>query len=241
MHAERHQDPGAHGSGVFLRPDDEAALGTAFAVSLLLHLAALSLEPPASLTGAALGVSFVTSLGGESRLEARLRPPKGAFARGERVDESGAAKLRESPPSNAERQTEPSERTERAEQAAANASILPTAAPSATETPTANASAAEETFLDARRLDVRPAIRTRTMPEFPPTLPLETSGTVVVELAIAASGRVVAVRVIEGSGFAEMDAAAVAAFMAAEYDPGRIGGTPVPSRIRVTVRFDGGG
>lgn len=221
MRADRRQEPGAHGSGFFLRPDDEAMLGAAFAVSLLLHLAALSLEPPASLAGAALGVS----LGGESRLEARLRPPKRTFAHGERVDASEPA----------ERQPENGPSAP----AAADAGRQPaTEAPS--DAPTASAGTAEERFLDARRLDVRPAIRTRTMPEFPATLPLEASGTVVVELAIAASGHVVAVRVIESSGFAEMDAATVAAFMAAEFDPGRIGGTPVPSRIRIGVRFDGG-
>lgn len=96
-----------------------------------------------------------------------------------------------------------------------------------------------EAFVDARQLDVRPAIRTQTMPAYPATLPPGTSGTVVVELLITRTGTVASVQVVASSGFQEMDAAAVAAFMAAEFDPGRAGGVPVAAKIRISVSFDG--
>lgn len=149
-------------------------------------------------------------------LEARLRP----VAEERRPADDIGGQGEETAPANRTAEKRSDRRTDDPEDAAA------VAAPA-------------EAFVDARQLDVRPAIRTRTMPAYPATLPPGASGTVVLELLIARTGRVAAVEVVTGSGFQEMDAAAVAAFMAAEFDPGRAGGVPVAAKIRISVSFDG--
>lgn len=187
-------------------------MSVAFSISLLLHAAALSFDLPVPHDGATTR---------PPRLEARLRP-----------QEIAPERTTDIAPVHRENTAQP-----------ALAPLSPVAAPGEPEPfPSArppSPAAPEETIVDARRLDVRPAIKTRTMPEYPATLPKGTTGSVVIELQVSRTGRVDSVRIVSGSGFQEMDASAIAAFQAAEFFPGQVGGVAVTTRIRIEVDFDG--
>ena len=62
-------------------------------------------------------------------------------------------------------------------------------------------------------------------------------GSVVLEIEVAADGSCAAARVVSSSGFAELDAAAVAAAKAARFSPAKSDGHPVASSARLTLAF----
>ena len=62
-------------------------------------------------------------------------------------------------------------------------------------------------------------------------------GRVLLEVRIDERGRVDAVTVVESSGFATLDAAAVKAVGAAKFRPARMGGRAVPDTRRIPVEF----
>ena len=54
---------------------------------------------------------------------------------------------------------------------------------------------------------------------------------------VDAAGRPETVEIQVSSGFAALDDAAVAAVKRWEFEPGRLGGEPVPSRVEVPIQF----
>jgi protein TonB len=63
-------------------------------------------------------------------------------------------------------------------------------------------------------------------------------GVVLLSVRVDAAGRPEAVTVQSSSGFSALDAAAVAAVKNREFEPGRLGGEPVPSQVEVPIRFE---
>jgi protein TonB len=63
-------------------------------------------------------------------------------------------------------------------------------------------------------------------------------GWVVVEATINASGRVIATKIAQSSGFAGMDSEALLAVARVKWKPGRRRGEPVAATVRVPVVFE---
>lgn len=88
------------------------------------------------------------------------------------------------------------------------------------------------------RIDAPP----RPLVAIRPTYPQEAKkrgeqGRVLVEVRISEQGRVDAVTVVESSGFAALDAAAVKAVRTAKFRPARAGGRPVADTRRMPIEF----
>lgn len=66
---------------------------------------------------------------------------------------------------------------------------------------------------------------------------LKQQGVVLLEVEVNADGRPTDVRVRGSSGFSALDQAALKAVRRWEFEPARIGGLPVSSRVEVPVRF----
>ncbi len=62
-------------------------------------------------------------------------------------------------------------------------------------------------------------------------------GVVEAEITVNADGRVAATEVVRGSGFPDLDRAALAALKAACFEPARRDGRAVPSRVRMKIIF----
>ena len=92
-------------------------------------------------------------------------------------------------------------------------------------------------YLPLSQLDVRPQIRTHVMPEYPEGVPQGTRGRVVLELLIAADGRVDAINVERAEPGGVFEEAAVKAFSKAEFSPAMKRGAPSPALLRVEVSF----
>lgn len=103
--------------------------------------------------------------------------------------------------------------------------------------PAAPGAAAEPQYWPADQLEVRPQIRTHVMPEYPKDLPAGVRGRVVLELYVAADGRLDRVRVASAEPRGRFEQAAVKAFSAARFAPGRRKGKAVPSLVRIEVTF----
>jgi protein TonB len=63
-------------------------------------------------------------------------------------------------------------------------------------------------------------------------------GVVLLAVRVGRSGRPESVAVRNSSGFASLDAAAIAAVEHWEFEPGRLDGEPVPSQVEVPIRFE---
>jgi protein TonB len=63
-------------------------------------------------------------------------------------------------------------------------------------------------------------------------------GEVLLSVRVDATGRAESVEVLESSGFAALDAAALAAVERWEFEPGTLDGAPVPTRVEVPIRFE---
>ncbi|MPV67598.1 TonB family protein [Burkholderia sp. BE17] len=78
-----------------------------------------------------------------------------------------------------------------------------------------------------------------TRPDYPPqSLRMSEHGTVLVELETDAAGQVVAARVVTGSGYPRLDAAAREAVLASRCAPHVENGAPVPTRARAPITFN---
>ncbi|KVA53936.1 hypothetical protein WI58_14610 [Burkholderia cepacia] len=76
-------------------------------------------------------------------------------------------------------------------------------------------------------------------PDYPPqSLRQGEHGTVLVELETDATGQIVAARVVTGSGYPRLDAAAREAVLASRCAPHVFDGAPVPTRARVPIAFN---
>ncbi|MCA7993250.1 TonB family protein [Burkholderia cepacia] len=76
-------------------------------------------------------------------------------------------------------------------------------------------------------------------PDYPPqSLRLGEHGTVLVELETDATGQIVAARVVTGSGYPRLDAAAREAVLASRCAPHVFDGAPVPTRARAPIAFN---
>ena len=87
-------------------------------------------------------------------------------------------------------------------------------------------------------LDVRPAILTWTMPEYPPSVSNDVAAAVVVEFAVDESGDVANIAVIEASGPPEFEQSVRLAFSRAKFTPGYLAHRPVVTKIRIKVDFN---
>lgn len=78
-----------------------------------------------------------------------------------------------------------------------------------------------------------------TKPDYPPqSLRMSEHGTVLVELETDAAGLVVAARVVTGSGYPRLDAAAREAVLASRCAPHVENGAPIPTRARAPITFN---
>jgi protein TonB len=85
----------------------------------------------------------------------------------------------------------------------------------------------------------RPKYRSNPAPPYPASARRRRQeGVVLLGVRVDASGRPEAIEVRVSSGFAALDAAAVAAVRGWEFEPGRVGGVPVPSQVEVPIHFE---
>ena len=97
---------------------------------------------------------------------------------------------------------------------------------------------AQPSSLTKARVDAPPRPRRTIKPEYPKGARQRgEQGTVVLEIEIGADGVCVAARVAVSCGFAELDAAAVKAALAARFVPAKAGDSPVASSARLTLSF----
>ena len=88
------------------------------------------------------------------------------------------------------------------------------------------------------RLDAPPKPKRNIKPDYPKGARQRgEQGDVVVELRVNAGGAVDEVKVVETSGFPELDEAAVKAACAAKFSPARSGRDPVASTARLKLQF----
>lgn len=88
------------------------------------------------------------------------------------------------------------------------------------------------------RIDVPPKPRKQLRPKYPKLSRLRgEEGATVVEIEVAASGEVIAAKVVASSGYAALDAEAVRAVKLARFAPAKTGDTAVDSVVRLTVDF----
>ena len=92
--------------------------------------------------------------------------------------------------------------------------------------------------LSQARVDATPRPRRAIRPEYPKGARLRgEQGNVILEIEIGADGVCVAAKVAVSCGFAELDAAAVKAALAARFVPAKAGNSPVSSVARLTLSF----
>ena len=92
--------------------------------------------------------------------------------------------------------------------------------------------------LSQARVDAPPRLRRAIRPEYPKGARLRgEQGNVILEIEIGADGVCVAAKVAVSCGFAELDAAAVKAALAARFVPAKAGNSPVSSVARLTLSF----
>ena len=92
--------------------------------------------------------------------------------------------------------------------------------------------------LSQARVDAPPRPRRAIRPEYPKGARLRgEQGNVILEIEIGADGVCVAAKVAVSCGFAELDAAAVKAALAARFVPAKAGHSPVSSVARLTLSF----
>ena len=92
--------------------------------------------------------------------------------------------------------------------------------------------------LSQARVAAPPRPRRAIRPEYPKGARLRgEQGNVILEIEIGADGVCVAAKVAVSCGFAELDAAAVKAALAARFVPAKAGNSPVSSVARLTLSF----
>lgn len=97
---------------------------------------------------------------------------------------------------------------------------------------------AAKTSREQARVDVPPSVEKTVKPKYPRGARRRgEEGDVTLEVLIAAEGAVKDVRIVESSGFRELDEAAVSAAKASRFSPARAGGAEVESQARITLSF----
>lgn len=92
--------------------------------------------------------------------------------------------------------------------------------------------------LSQARVDAPPRPQRAIRPEYPKGARQRgEQGNVILEIEIGADGACVAAKVAVSCGFAELDAAAVKAALAARFVPAKAGNSPVSSVARLTLSF----
>lgn len=92
--------------------------------------------------------------------------------------------------------------------------------------------------LSQARVDAPPRPQRAIRPEYPKGARQRgEQGNVILEIEIGADGACVAAKVAVSCGFAELDAAAVKAALAARFVPAKTGNSPVSSVARLTLSF----
>lgn len=109
--------------------------------------------------------------------------------------------------------------------------------PQPTQTPQPS-QPSQPSSLSQARVDAPPRPRRAIRPEYPKGARLRgEQGNVILEIEIGADGVCVAAKVAVSCGFAELDAAAVKAALAARFVPAKAGNSPVSSVARLTLSF----
>lgn len=104
--------------------------------------------------------------------------------------------------------------------------------------PTQTPQPSQPSSLSQARVDAPPRPRRAIRPEYPKGARLRgEQGNVILEIEIGADGVCVAAKVAVSCGFAELDAAAVKAALAARFVPAKAGNSPVSSVARLTLSF----
>lgn len=104
--------------------------------------------------------------------------------------------------------------------------------------PTQPPQPSQPSSLSQARVDAPPRPRRAIRPEYPKGARLRgEQGNVILEIEIGADGVCVAAKVAVSCGFAELDAAAVKAALAARFVPAKAGNSPVSSVARLTLSF----
>ena len=104
--------------------------------------------------------------------------------------------------------------------------------------PTQTPQPSQPSSLSQARVDAPPRPRRAVRPEYPKGARLRgEQGNVILEIEIGADGVCVAAKVAVSCGFAELDAAAVKAALAARFVPAKAGNSPVSSVARLTLSF----
>ena len=109
--------------------------------------------------------------------------------------------------------------------------------PQPTQTPQPS-QPSQPSSLSQARVDAPPRSRRAIRPEYPKGARQRgEQGNVILEIEIGADGVCVAAKVAVSCGFAELDAAAVKAALAARFVPAKAGNSPVSSVARLTLSF----
>jgi TonB family protein len=95
---------------------------------------------------------------------------------------------------------------------------------------------AKPVYLPANELDEKPLIRNQVEPEFPAGAPLS-GGRVVLRLYIGETGQVDEIAVVSAQPGQVFEQAALGAFAAARFTPGRKNGEPVKSALTLELLF----
>lgn len=104
--------------------------------------------------------------------------------------------------------------------------------------PTQTPQPSQPSSLSQARVDAPPRPRRAIRPEYPKGARQRgEQGNVILEIEIGADGVCVAAKVAVSCGFAELDAAAVKAALAARFVPAKAGNSPVSSVARLTLSF----
>ena len=104
--------------------------------------------------------------------------------------------------------------------------------------PTQTPRPSQPSSLSQARVDAPPRPRRAIRPEYPKGARLRgEQGNVILEIEIGADRVCVAAKVAVSCGFAELDAAAVKAALAARFVPAKAGNSPVSSVARLTLSF----
>lgn len=101
-----------------------------------------------------------------------------------------------------------------------------------------SAPAAETPAPRQAKIDAPPKPRRAIRPDYPRGARQRgEQGSVVLEIRVDADGRVAEVRVVDSTGFPELDAAAVKAVKSASFTPAKSDGEPVAASARISLTF----
>jgi len=87
-------------------------------------------------------------------------------------------------------------------------------------------------------VDVRPWIRNRVMPEYPPTLPPGIPGITILSFVVDETGQVTELEISQPASHPLFDLFAIEAFSKASYTPALKNRKPVKVRMKVSVEFN---